>query len=53
MNAINKFIKDEAGVSAIEYAMIAAGIAVAITVAVKALGTSVSAMFTSITAGIK
>ena len=39
---------DEAGATSIEYALIAAGIAVAIVAAVEALGTNVTALFTSV-----
>lgn len=42
------FLKDERGATAIEYAMIAAGIAVAVVATVMALGSSVSAMFTTV-----
>ena len=37
-----RFVKDELGATAIEYGLIAAGIAVAIITAVKALGSSLS-----------
>jgi pilus assembly protein Flp/PilA len=43
-----RFMKDERGATAIEYAMIAAGIAVAVVGVVTALGTSVSGMFTKV-----
>lgn len=49
MNAIKNFIKDEAGITAIEYALMAAGIALAVGVASTSLGTSISALFTRIT----
>jgi pilus assembly protein Flp/PilA len=39
---------DEAGASSIEYAILASGIAVAIVAAVQALGTNVTALFTSV-----
>jgi pilus assembly protein Flp/PilA len=39
---------DEAGATSIEYAIIAAGIAIAIAAAVEALGTNVTALFTSV-----
>lgn len=45
MNSIKKFINDESGVTAIEYALIAALIAVVIIAAVKALGTKISTIF--------
>jgi pilus assembly protein Flp/PilA len=43
-----RFLKDESAATAIEYAMIAAGIAVAVVATVTALGSSVSAMFTKV-----
>ena len=49
---IRKFAADESGVTAIEYGLIAAGIAVAIITAVGLLGTELSAMFTAVTAAI-
>ena len=52
MNSIKKFINDESGVTAIEYAMIAALIAVVIVAAVRTLGTKMSSMFTSVTTAI-
>ena len=45
MNIINMFLKDEEGVTAIEYSLIAAGIAIAIFVVVWALGRQVSSAF--------
>ncbi|MGZ5917859.1 MAG: Flp family type IVb pilin [Methyloceanibacter sp.] len=43
-----RFAKDESGATAIEYALIAAGIAVVIITAVNLVGTNLSAMFTGI-----
>ena len=45
---IKQFLKSEEGVTAIEYALIAALIAGAIIVAVRTLGTNVSSEFSSI-----
>jgi pilus assembly protein Flp/PilA len=42
------FWSDTRGATSIEYAMIAAGIAVAIVSAVQALGTTVTSLFTSV-----
>ena len=42
------FWSDTRGATSIEYAMIAAGIAVAIVAAVQALGTTVTSLFTSV-----
>ncbi len=49
---IRKFGADASGVTAIEYGLIAAGIAVAIIVAVGLLGTELSAMFDTVAAAI-
>lgn len=45
---IKAFLQDESGATAIEYGLIAAGIALAIITAVKGLGTSLSSKFTAI-----
>jgi pilus assembly protein Flp/PilA len=47
------FTCDEAGATAIEYAMIASGIAVAIVAAVGSLGTATSGMFTTVQTALK
>jgi pilus assembly protein Flp/PilA len=49
---IQKFVRDEEGVTAIEYGLIAALIAVVIIVAVTAVGTSLSGNFTAISTAI-
>jgi pilus assembly protein Flp/PilA len=43
-----RFAKDESGATAIEYALIAAGIGIAILTGVNALGSAINAKFTSI-----
>jgi pilus assembly protein Flp/PilA len=48
-----RFAKDESGATAIEYALIAAGIALAIITAVNTLGTTLSNKFTSINSSLK
>jgi pilus assembly protein Flp/PilA len=45
---LTRFAKDESAATAIEYGLIAAGIAVAIITAVNLVGTNISAMFTGI-----
>lgn len=45
---VSRFVKDESGATAIEYGLIAAGISVVIIVAVKALGTTLTGVFTDI-----
>ncbi|MEA2934510.1 MAG: pilus assembly protein Flp/PilA, partial [Variibacter sp.] len=42
------FLRDESGATAIEYGLIAAGIAVVIIVTVQGLGTKLNATFTSV-----
>ena len=46
--SLQHFVRDESGVTAIEYGLIAAGIAVVIITAVNTLGTNVKATFTAI-----
>jgi len=48
-----RFAKDESGATAIEYALIAAGIALAIITAVNTLGTTLSNKFNSINSSLK
>ncbi len=43
-----RFANDESGATAIEYGLIAAGIAVAIATIVKTVGTSLNTMFTNV-----
>jgi pilus assembly protein Flp/PilA len=45
---IEKFIKDQAGATAIEYGLIAAGISIAIILAVNGLGTTLNNTFTGV-----
>ncbi len=47
------FRNDEAGVTAIEYGLIAAGIAVAIIATVAALGTSLNTTFSTVSTSLK
>lgn len=51
--SIARFVKDESGATAIEYGLIAAGIAVAIIVAVGTVGTNLTAIFTDIGTKLK
>jgi pilus assembly protein Flp/PilA len=52
-NLIARFVKDEAGATAIEYGLIAAGISLAIIAVVNGLGTNLNAKFTSINTSLK
>jgi pilus assembly protein Flp/PilA len=48
-----KFFADESGATAIEYGLIAAGIALAIIAIVNGLGSNLNNMFTSINSSLK
>jgi len=48
MRSVARFLKCESGATAIEYGLIAAGIAVVIIGAVQTLGTSLKGTFTTI-----
>jgi pilus assembly protein Flp/PilA len=50
---IKSFLKDESGATAIEYGLIAAGIAIAIITAVNGLGTKLSTNFDTISNSLK
>jgi pilus assembly protein Flp/PilA len=52
-SSIVKFLKDEEAPTAVEYALMVAGIAVAIIAAVYTLGDTVKGLFTSASDGIK
>ena len=53
MKLLSRFWRDESGATAIEYGLIAAGISVAIIVAVNGLGTNLNSKFTSINNSLK
>jgi pilus assembly protein Flp/PilA len=48
-----KFLRDESGATAIEYGLIAAGIAVAIITVTKGLGAKLNVTFTSVSSALK
>jgi pilus assembly protein Flp/PilA len=48
MTKLYRFFKDESGVTAIEYGLIAAGIGIAIVVVVGEVGTALDTLFTSV-----
>ena len=48
-----KFLSDNSGATAIEYGLIAAGIALAIIAVVNGLGGNLNGMFTSINSSLK
>jgi pilus assembly protein Flp/PilA len=47
------FLKNESGATAIEYGLIAAGIAIAIITAVNGLGTQLNTTFTNVSNSLK
>jgi pilus assembly protein Flp/PilA len=50
---LNRFCKDQSGATAIEYGLIAAGIAVAIIAVVQGLGTNLNNTFSSVSTALK
>jgi pilus assembly protein Flp/PilA len=52
LSFVSRFIADESGATAIEYGLIAAGIAVAIIAAVNTLGTTLNGTFTNVNSQI-
>ena len=50
---VMRFFTDDAGATAIEYGLIAAGIAVAIIATVQALGTNLNTTFSSVSTAMK
>ena len=53
MSKFTRFIRDESGATAIEYGLIAAGISVAIILAVNSLGTKLNTTFDGVTSQMK
>jgi pilus assembly protein Flp/PilA len=53
MRLLTKFWRDETGATAIEYGLIAAGIALVIISAVNGLGTKLNSKFSSINSSLK
>ncbi len=52
-NRVLTFLNDKSGATAIEYGLIAAGIALAIITVTKGLGTKLNSTFTSISSSLK
>ena len=50
---VMRFLADDAGATAIEYGLIAAGIAVAIIATVQALGTNLNSTFSTVSTSLK
>lgn len=53
MKLVRAFVSDESGATAIEYGLIAAGIALAIIAVVNGVGTNLRTKFTSINSSLK
>ena len=53
MSVIKSFFKDESGATAIEYGLIAAGIAIAIITAVNGVGSQLATNFNAISTSLK
>ena len=53
MSLMSRFLRDEAGATAIEYGLIAAGISIAIIAAVSGLGSKLESTFTSVQNALK
>ena len=52
MNLINRFTHEDTGAETVEYALVLGLLAIAAVVAITALGTSVSGIYTSVTASL-
>jgi pilus assembly protein Flp/PilA len=50
---VSSFLADELGATAIEYSLIAAGIALVIVAAVNSIGTILNGTFTTVQTGLK
>jgi pilus assembly protein Flp/PilA len=50
---VSRFVKDERGVTAIEYGLLAALISVVIITAVTSIGTSLNTKFTAVSTALK
>jgi len=53
MSKFTRFLRDESGATAIEYGLIAAGIAVAIIAVVQGVGTNLTSTFGSVQTALK
>ncbi len=52
-NLVKRFLANESGATAIEYGLIAAGIAVVIIAAVQLVGTNLNVTFNAVAAAVK
>jgi pilus assembly protein Flp/PilA len=53
ITSAQRFARDEGGATAIEYAMIASGVAVAVAAAITGLGTKVNGLFVTVSTSLK
>ncbi|WP_295851279.1 Flp family type IVb pilin [Tardiphaga sp.] len=53
LRLISGFVSDESGATAIEYALIAAGISLAIIATVQGLGTTLNGRYTTVNTALK
>jgi len=53
MSIVKHFAKDQSGATAIEYGLIAVGIAITIIAVVKGVGGSLNSAFTNVNTGLK
>jgi pilus assembly protein Flp/PilA len=53
IRTMSRFLRDERGATAIEYAIVASGVAVAIVASVNSLGTGVKGLFTNVATALK
>jgi len=53
LQTVKAFLRDESGATAIEYALVAAGIALAIIPTVKGIGSKLNTTFSSISTQLK
>jgi pilus assembly protein Flp/PilA len=53
MQMLKAFLRDESGATAIEYALIAGGISIAIIATVKGVGTKLNSTFSSVSTQLK
>lgn len=51
-NLVSRFVRDESGATAIEYGLIAAGIAVVIITAVQLVGSNLNKTFSSVATAV-
>jgi pilus assembly protein Flp/PilA len=50
---LSRFLRDQAGATAIEYCLIAVGISIVIVAAVNGIGTTLNTAFTSVNSSLK